>query len=270
MSIFEAIILGIVQGVTEFAPISSSAHLIIVPYLFEWGSPPLLFVVTLHLGTLFAVFWYFKTEMAQMFWSLLRSLGKSGAGDAHSARLAWLLLLGTIPAALMGFFLNDLFTALFKSPSTAAVFLLVTGSILVLGEKAAKQARELHQIRISDSLLMGLAQGLAITPGISRSGITIAIGLASGLKRDSAAHFSFLLSFPVILGAFVETVVTSNISFNSPLLPSLILGFSGSVIGGYLSIKYLLSYLRRGSLVVFAYYCFALGIFTIILRWLVS
>jgi undecaprenyl-diphosphatase len=270
MSSFEAIILGILQGVTEFAPISSSAHLVIVPHFFGWGSPPILFMVTLHLGTLFAVFWYFKTEMIRMFWSLLRSLGGLSARDDPSARLAWLIILGTVPAGLMGFFLNDFFSGLFENPFAAAIFLLVTGFILLLGERLGKQVRDLDEIKVSDGLLVGLAQGLAITPGISRSGITIATGLASGLKRESAAHFSFLLSFPIILGAFAETIAGSNISLHSAILPALGFGFAGSLLSGYFCIKYLMGYLKKGSLAVFAYYCFAMGVFTIIFRWLAA
>ncbi len=270
MSILEAIILGIVQGITEFAPISSSAHLVIVPYLFGWKPPFILLVVTLHMGTLTAVLFYFKVELFHLVLALARSIRKLRIKNDPHAKLAWLIILGSIPAAIAGYFLEDFFEGLFKSPFAAGCFLLVTGIILLSSDKVAKQTRDLSKVRLTDGVFVGLVQSMAITPGISRSGITIAAGMANGLERESAAHFSFLLSFPIIIGAFFETATKSGLMVRQSLVIPLIVGFLTAALSGYICISYLLKYLRRGNLGVFAYYCFGLGIFTIIFSWLLS
>lgn len=270
MSILEAIILGIIQGITEFAPISSSAHLVIVPYFFGWKPPFILLFVTLHLGTLTAVLFYFRVELIHLVLALARSIRKLSIKNDPHAKLAWLIILGSIPAVIIGYFLEDFFEDLFKSPIAAGCFLLVTGIILLSSDKMAKQTRDLSKVQVTDGVFMGLVQSMALMPGISRSGITIAAGMANGLQRESAAHFSFLLSFPIILGAFFEAVTKSGLLVRKSVVLPLILGFLAAALSGYLCISYLLKYLRKGNLAVFAYYCFGLGIFTIIFSWLLS
>lgn len=268
MNILEAIVLGIVQGITEFAPISSSAHLVIIPYFLGWKSPQILYMVTVHFGTLVAVCAFFGTELWQLILGFVRSLSRTGPKNDPSARLAWLIIVATIPAVLAGYFLIDSVEKLFKDPFAIGCFLITTGFIMLLGERMAKQVREIGSLRISDSIIIGIAQSLAIAPGISRSGITIAAGLGNGLKRESAARFSFLLSFPVILGAFINTLTTSDIKSSAVFILPLLLGFISAAISGYFCIKYLLRYLRKGNLIIFACYCFGMGIFTIMFKWL--
>lgn len=268
MNLFEAIVLGIIQGVTEFAPISSSAHLVIIPYFFGWRQPFLFFIVMLHLGTLVGVLCYFRRELLQLFLAFVRSVRKLSVKNDPLAKLSWLIILGTLPAVLVGHFLMNFFERLFKSPLPAGFFLLLTGVFLILSEKAAKQMRDLENIAVSDSLLIGLAQSFAIAPGLSRSGLTIATGLFMGLTRESSARFSFLLSLPVILGAFVQETTKLNSAANTLNFVPLTLGFLTAAISGYLCIKFLLKYLQKGSLSIFAYYCFGLGVLTIIFNWL--
>lgn len=268
MSSFQAIVLGIVQGITEFAPVSSSAHLVILPYLSGWRQPPLLFLINLHLATLVAVVCCFKRECLELFIAFTRSLRRLSAKNDSSAKLAWLIVLGTVPAALVGYFLKHFFESLFGSPLAVGFLLLVTGAILILSEKRARRERKLEEITVFDSILIGAAQSLAIAPGLSRSGLTMAAGLLKGLTRESSARFSFLLSIPIILGAFVREIPKSNLAVAALNIGPLVLGFLAAAISGYLCIKFLLSYLQKRDLSVFAYYCFGLGILTIIFNWL--
>jgi len=269
MNLIEAIILGIVQGITEFAPISSSAHLVIVPHLFGWKQPLLFFFVVLHLGTLVAVTCYFRSELSQLLLAFINSVKTQSVEDDPFARLAWFIILGTIPAAVLGYLFNDFFEALFESPYAVSCSLLITGLVMILSERLGRQKRNMNKINLSDSMVIGIAQALAITPGISRSGITISAGLLKGLKRESAARFSFLLSFPIILGVFIQELIKVGFKIKAIDIIPLLVGFLASAASGYLCIKYLLRYLQNRKLTVFAYYCFVLGILTIILNWLV-
>ncbi len=270
MSLLQVVVLGMVQGITEFAPISSSAHLVIVPYFLGWRQPFIFFLVTLHLGTLAAIFCYFRRELLQLFLALVRSSRKLSVRNDPFAKLAWLIILGTIPALLTGHYLESLFEGLFGRPFIVGCLLLVTGMVLVIGDKMGKRLRDLNTVTVSDGLLIGLAQSLAIAPGISRSGITIATGLLNGLDRESAARFSFLLSFPAVIGAFVETSNKADLVVKASIIAPMILGFLTAAVSGYFCIKYLLRYLQKGNLNIFAYYCFGLGIFTIIFNWPVA
>lgn len=269
MSLFEAVVLGIVQGITEFAPVSSSAHLVIIPHLFGWKEPPIFFLVTLHLGTLLAVIGYFAKDFLRLLTGFAKSVARFGTGSDSSAKLAWLIILGTIPAAIAGFFLKDFFEGLFGSPLAVGFLLLATGVVLIVSEKKAKQIRDLEQLNVSDAIAVGIAQAFAIAPGLSRSGLTMSAGLFKGLSRESAARFSFLLSFPIILGAFVRKVAKVNLVTKNLTTVHLIVGFLAAAVSGYLCIKLLLQYVRKRDLSVFAHYCFGLGILTIIFSWLV-
>lgn len=269
MGLFEAVILGIVQGITEFAPISSSAHLVIVPHFFGWKPPLILFLVTLHLGTLVAILCFFRRELIQLSLALGRSIKNRSIKNDPLAKMAWLIIIATIPAGLTGCLLKQFFTGLFMNPPVVGCLLLVTGVVLILSENKSKQLRDLKNITVSDSIMIGLAQSLAIAPGISRSGVTIAGGLFKGLDRDSAARFSFLLSVPVILGAFVQSASKPSLIAVSVNIAPMISGFMAAAVSGYLCIKYLLRYLQKGNLRIFACYCFGLGILTIIFNGLV-
>jgi undecaprenyl-diphosphatase len=255
-----------VQGATEFLPVSSSGHLVLVPWLLGWGDPGLAFDATLHLGTLVAVVAYFAGELWTLLKALLSSMReRSLAGDA-TRKIAWLLLLGSLPAAVIGFFLEEYFERLFAEPLWVGILLLGTGALLSLSEKWSVRNREISAMRWLDALVIGLGQALAIAPGISRSGATISAGLWRGLERSEAARFSFLLSVPVVLGAglfkLLDLMATPWV-LRSPWL--VIIGFLAAAVSGFLSIRFLLSYLRSRSLYPFAAYCWAAGMLAIIL-----
>ena len=274
MNIIQAIILGIVQGVTEFAPVSSSAHLVLVPWVLGWSNPGVAFDTVLHLGTLTAVLAYFWREWLRVVKGFLLSLTVRGPWHtrpggrlaAPDCRLAWWIIIGSIPAAVLGFTFKDFFESLFDSPAAVGALLLFTALFLLLGERFGRRKREMAQMNLVDTLLIGLAQAAAIAPGISRSGATISAGLGRGLQRDDAARFSFLLGAPVILGAgLVQVLHLARSGGLAAEFSSLAVGFLAAAISGYLCIKLLLSYLRRGKLYVFAAYCAVIGVAALIL-----
>jgi len=264
MSLLQAIILGIIQGATEFIPISSSGHLVIVPWLLGWEPSGLMFDTVLHLGTLLAVIAYFWHD----WWTLLRAWVH---GQMHwdwsdpNARLGWLLVLASIPAALAGALFEGFFESLFAAPAWVGFFLLVTAAILAASEFLGRRFRELSDVRWLDALLIGLAQAVAIAPGISRSGATMSAGLGRGLERPAAARFSFLMSAPVILGAGLMQLLDL---FDAPdpvaQVPALVAGLAAAAISGYLCIWGLLRYLQRGKLYPFAIYCALAGTLVLI------
>ena len=259
MDIVQAIILGLVQGVSEFVPISSSGHLVLVPWLLGWPPPGLVFDTMVHWGTLVAVLAYFWRDFMALASAWGRSLASRNLSEPE-ARIAWLIIVGTLPAALMGYVGEDFFESLFAAPAWAAGLLLVTGLILALSEWLGKRWKEPHQLAFLDSILIGIAQGCAIAPGISRSGATIAAGLFRGLKREAAARYSFLLATPIIFGAgLLQLLDLFEMENATAHLPALILGFLAAALSGYLCIRFLLSYLQRGKLYVFAIYCWLAG-----------
>ncbi|MGQ9627515.1 MAG: undecaprenyl-diphosphatase UppP [Anaerolineae bacterium] len=264
MDIIQAIALGVLQGATEFIPVSSSGHLVLVPWLLGWGKPELVFDTTLHLGTLLAVLAYFWRDWREIGRGWLKSLTRRGESNATpEARLGWLIIIGTVPAAAMGVALEDFFESLFGSPAWVAALLLVTGAILVLSERLGRRNREMKALSLSDAALIGLAQGLAIAPGISRSGATIAMGLLLGLVREDAAHFSFLLATPIILGAGLLQLFDALSLFAAVKTFPLIIGFMAASLSGFFCIHFLLSYLRRGRLYLFAAYCGLFGMLSL-------
>ena len=259
MNIIQALILGIVQGATEFIPISSSGHLVLAPWLLNWPEPGLVFDTIVHWGTLVAVLSFFWRDIVALATVWVRSLVERSL-EQTEARLAWLIIVGTLPAALIGFLWEDFFESLFSSPGWVAALLLVTGGILALSERLGKRLRSLGDLGWLDSVLIGLAQGLSIAPGISRSGATIALGLLRGVKREAAARYSFLLSTPIIFGAgLLQLVELFQAEASGVHWPSLIVGFLAAAISGYVCIRFLLAYLQRGKLYVFATYCWLAG-----------
>jgi undecaprenyl-diphosphatase len=265
-SLWQALVLGIVQGATEFLPVSSSGHLVLVPWLLGWENLGLAFDTMLHLGTLTAVVVFFWDDLRGLVAGALFSLKeRSLAGDPRR-KLAWCIVLGTVPAAVLGFAFEDLFEALFAAPVYVGILLLATGVLLIIGERLGQKALGLDQLGWADALLVGLGQALAIAPGISRSGATMSAGLCRGLHREAAARFSFLLSTPIILGAGVyklKDLWGMPLAAESPL--PLLFGFLAAAITGFLSIRFLLGYLRRKSLYPFAAYCWAVGLVTLLL-----
>lgn len=276
MNLIQALILGIIQGATEFLPVSSSGHLVLAPWLLGWNRPDsawyldptdpfqLAFDVVLHLGTVLAVLAYFWRDWLALLQGVFRAI-RQRAIDDPEAKLALLIVLGTIPAALIGYALDEFFERMFHQEAAAAAFLLVTATFLFITERMGRRERDLEQITWLDALLIGLGQALAIFPGISRSGATIAAGLARGLKREPAARFSFLLATPVILGAGAFKILDlAQAGDLSSRVPALVVGFLSAGIVGFGCIYFLLRYLQRHRLYPFAIYCAALGIISLI------
>ncbi len=272
MDIWQALVLGILQGATEFIPVSSSGHLTLVPWLFNWQFDPVLkgaFDVLTHWGTLVAVVAVFWRDLWALFLGGLRTLGGLREGGIRGivsraqadpqGRLAWLIVIGSIPAAVLGVLLEDFFEMLFGTPPLVSLLLLVTAGLLAFSEWRGKKGREVEELGVVDALLIGLGQALAIAPGISRSGSTIASGLLRGIKRDAAARFSFLLSTPVIVGAGVWQLKDLFEAGGDMVWGPMVAGFVASAAVGYACIRFLLGYLRRKGLYPFAIYCTIAG-----------
>lgn len=259
MDPIQAMVLGVVQGLTEFLPISSSAHLVLFPWLLGWSDPGLTFDVSLHVGTLIAVLAYFWKDWLRLFGSLAR-LGRGDAGASGEAKLLGLLVIASIPGAIVGVLLESAAETWLRAPAIIGALTFGLGVLLVIAEVVGKRKRLLPGIRLGDAALIGLSQALAIFPGVSRSGITITAGLFRGFTRDAAARFSFLMSTPIIFGAGVyntRNLLESGLPADQQF--GFAIGFLSAAIVGFLTIKLLLHYLQRNSLLVFAYYRFALA-----------
>jgi undecaprenyl-diphosphatase len=249
---FEAVILGLVQGLGEFLPISSSAHLVLVPWLFKWEDPGLTFDIALHLGTLIAVAIYFWRD-----W--LRLLSK-GFTDIKSpdGRLFWYLVAATIPGAAIGFMLEKHAETIFRNPVLIAVMLILLGIILYWADRKSAKKIDVNDITFRTSFLIGVSQALAIIPGVSRSGITMTTGLLLGLTREGAARFSFLLSAPIIFGA-AAVKLPHVISQPSLITSNFIIGMVVSCVTGIAGIGFLLRYVQTKTFRPFSWYRFILG-----------
>ena len=269
MTILQAIILGIIQGITEFVPISSSGHLVLTPYLFNWHIPAehaWVFNVLVQVGTLVAVIIYFWRDLVHILVSFLDGLRKRQPFATPEYRMGWYLILATIPATIIGMLFKDTVEASFDSPLVAAAFLLFTAILLLIAERAGKRQKEMGDLTWKDTLIIGCFQILALFPGVSRSGSTITGGMLRNLDRPIAARFSFLMSVPVMLGAgLLATFDLFEVSNLQALLPPLIIGFLTSVIVGYLAIHWLLTFLARRPLYVFSIYCAVLGLLLLVL-----
>ena len=268
--VIQAIIIGIVQGLTEFLPISSSAHLIVIPPLLGWDDTFINsanFDVMLHGGTLLALLIYFWRDVIHLIAAFIASIRERSLGVDHDRRLAWLLLVSTIPAALLGIALESFFDSYFRDHLIYIPVLLVIGAILLyLAERAASHMREMFQISWRDALVIGIAQAFALFPGISRSGVTIAAGLFLGMKREAAARFAFLMGIPVIGGAFVwkaRELAIGSLSSNEQL--ALAAGFIASAVFGVLAIGLLLRYLQGHSTNVSVAYRFGFAVVVVAL-----
>jgi undecaprenyl-diphosphatase len=269
MTVLKAIILGLVQGLTEFLPVSSSGHLVLGQHLFGFKEPEILFDVILHTGTLVAVVLVFYKELGSLileFFRLPKTLAQDGGFSAAWKerpvfRLMLLIIVGLIPTGLMGVLLKDVFESLFASTLAVGIALLITGAVLFLTSRAPATGHNISGFKTRDALAIGIAQGLAITPGISRSGMTISTGLFLGLDRELAAKYSFLLSIPAILGALILEVKDGLSGAFGPM--ELAVGFIAALISGYLALVLLLRLVRKGRLHYFAYYCWCVGLVTL-------
>ena len=270
MDILQAVIIGIVQGLTEFLPVSSSAHLVFIQNLLGVESS-LAFDIFLHLGTLIAVLWFFRWDIYKMLKSwwlsiqdILQGRFKEGLYEDPYKRLAWYVILATIPVAIVGVLFEDSVDALFAGALyVPAFFLFVTGTILYLSQRMASGEINYDTITKKEALFMGLGQACALLPGLSRSGTTIAAGLTIGLDKEFAAKFSFILSIPAILGAFLIQLKDIGSAMNVNFLP-VFLGFVASIVAGYLAIKWMLDLIQNKNLDIFAYYCWVVGLIVFI------
>jgi len=258
LSVWQAAILGTLQGLSEFLPISSSAHLSLTPWLFSWPAPGLAFDVALHLGTLAAVLWYFRSEWATLAAAALRIAKRGKLADDVDERRVILIVVGTVPAAIGGLLLNDYAETVFRTPMLTAIALMVMGLVLWGVDRWARVDRPLASFGIRDALTVGIAQVAALVPGVSRSGATITAARALGADRGSAAVFSFLLSMPITAAA-AAFKVPEAISQASSLTP-LIVGVVFSAISGWLAIGGLLRFIKLRGYAVFAWYRLALGV----------
>ena len=270
MSLLQVIILAVVQGITEFLPISSTAHLILVPWLFGWEDQGLTFDVALHAGTLLAVLIYFARD----WWEMLRDVARNTASavarrstkepspnPSSNLRLLGILILATIPGGLAGLFLESYAESTFRSPLLIAGQLAIISAVMWAADRRKNLDRTISHIRLPDGLLIGLAQAVAIIPGTSRAGITISTGLFRNLTREAAARFSFLLATPIIAGATLKKafdVATTGIPPGATPRDYLI-GFVISAVVGYAAIAFLLHYLQTKTLRIFVAYRLLLG-----------
>ncbi len=257
MDILQIIVLALVQGLTEFLPISSSAHLILVPYLTDWPDQGLAFDVAVHVGTLTAVIIYFRKEISKMFFAWLASLKGRHSEDS---RLAWGVLIGTIPVGLAGLLFKDVISEHLRTPLVIAVTTIIFGLLLWYADWSGKRNRDEHSLSWKDIVIIGCAQAVALIPGTSRSGITITAGLMLGLTAPAAARFSFLLSIPVIvLAGGMETLDYLKVaSIND--MNDLIIGALISAVSAYLCIHYFLMLLERIGMTPFVIYRMLLGV----------
>jgi len=272
VNLWTGMLLGVVQGLTEFFPVSSSAHLVLLQWLIpSFEQPGVLFDVVLHLGTVFSVLYFLRREIAALLSSLLPLPNRTGAdGDANALRtsgrrIILLLVIGTAITGIVGLTFKDRIYELFRSVETTAVALLVTGTLLLIADRVKNAQRTESDLSYADAVIVGIAQSVALVPGISRSGATIAFGIFRKMSRETAARFSFLLSVPAVLGAAILECrhVTAVPPSDWPVYAA---GFLAAAVSGFVALKALFALLNRQGLSVFACYCWAVGILTLLLR----
>jgi undecaprenyl-diphosphatase len=279
---FEAVILGLVQGLTEFLPVSSSGHLLIVPWLFNWEQPPLAFDAALHFGTLVAVVVYFRVELLRMLRAIplaLRNLGPLLRGDAidhplaPDARLGLLIVIGCIPGGIAGVIGNDAIDRFFHSEAhqdramlVVAFFLATFGILLWVAERVSKRSRPLSNLKMADTIVIGLAQAIALMPGVSRSGVTLTAGLFRDLRRPDGARYSFLLGLPLILAASLTGIKDLTDSGSGEIgTTQIVIGITVSAVSGLAAIWGLLRLLQHAPTTMFTIYRLGLAALIVIL-----
>ncbi len=272
MTFIQSIILGFIQGITEFLPISSSAHLVLTPYFFNWNIPPeqvFPFDVLVQLGTILAVIVYFWNDLWAILSGWVTALLNKKPFETQNARMGWYVILASVPAGLLGVLVKDQVEAVFHSEISTAIFLFLTAVFLCVAEWLGKRTRDMEKITWLDALIIGIFQGISLLPGVSRSGATITGGMLRNLNRSDAARFSFIMSVPVMLGAGLvsipDLVEVPNLA---GFLPVILTGFVVAAIVGYLAIRWLLSFLRSRSLFWFAGYCVLLGTVTLVVAFI--
>jgi undecaprenyl-diphosphatase len=254
---FQALILGLLQGLAEFLPISSSAHLALAPWLFHWSDPGLSFDVALHFGTLLAVVWYFRNEWLSLIRAAWQIMTTRKIVTIEQKRAAFLVV-ATIPGGIFGLLLEKKAETAFRNPALIACALIILGILLWLADRAARTDRPLTEMTWRDSIFIGLAQAFALVPGVSRSGSTITAARALGLDRNAAAAFSFLLSMPIIAGAVI--LKGPHLLHESGMTTPLLVGIVASAVSGWLAISVLVKFVSRHSYGAFALYRVLLGV----------
>jgi undecaprenyl-diphosphatase len=276
MTFLDSIILGIIQGLTEFLPISSTAHLRVIPALLDWDDPGAAFTAVIQWGTVFAVIIYFWRDIWRIARATLMELARGQFGQSPEGRLGWLIVLGTIPVVVVGLLLKKHIETTLRSLYVIAASAIVLALVLMVAEywvrrrqRALQPEKELEQLTWRDALLVGLAQVLALIPGASRSGVTITAALFLGMSRSTAARFSFLLSLPAVFGAGVLELYTKRHELlgSQDQIVNLITCTVVSGLVGYASIAWLLAYLKTHSTYLFIIYRLALGLFLLVLLW---
>jgi undecaprenyl-diphosphatase len=268
----QAIVLGIVQGLTEFLPISSSGHLIVVPALLNWQDPfieSLAFAVMLHVATLLALLLYFARDWVRLIPAGLAALrDRSFRGDPDR-RLAWLLVAASVPAAIVGVVLNDLIETVFREPRLVAMTLVAGAIILWLADRIGSRTRTIEQLSFTNALAIGAAQAVALIPGVSRSGMSISAGLFAGLDREAAARFAFLMATPITAGAGLweaRKIISGEAGVDLPVVP-LVAGMLAALLAGLVAIAFLMRYLRTHGVGVFVAYRLVVAA-VIVIAWL--
>lgn len=271
MTFLQAFILGVVQGFTEFLPISSSAHLVLIPFIFNWSAQDgtsFVFNVLIQLGTLVAVMIYFKDDVVSICKAWIESVFKPSESNRDDFRFGLKIILATLPAALVGLILKPYIESVFESPVMAGAFLFVTAILLFFAEKLKPGRLDIKALTWKAVIIIGLFQALALLPGISRSGATIFAGLLVGLKSKEAGRFSFLMSIPVMLGAGMLSIGDLLLIKDlAAFLPLLLIGFVTAMVVGYYSIAILMKFLQKYSLLYFSAYCVALGSIIILMTY---
>ena len=270
--VVQAIVLGIVQGLTEFLPVSSSGHLIVVPALLGWSDPfieSLAFSVMLHVATLLALLVYFRSDWLRLIPAGLATLRDRSFRDDPDRRLAWLLAASTVPAVIVGVLLNDVIESAFREPRIVAMTLVAGAVVLWVADRLGSRSRPISGLTFPMALGIGAAQALALVPGVSRSGISISAGLFAGLDREAAARFAFLMATPITAGAGIwelRSILAGEAGVELPLAP-LLAGMAASLVAGLVAIAVLMRYLRSHGVGVFVAYRIALAAL-IVVAWL--
>lgn len=266
MNIFQAVILGAVQGLTEFLPVSSTAHLILIPWAMGWPDPGLSFDVALHLGTLVALLIYFREDWIALLGAAFGII--QGRTQSPDARMVMLIIGATIPGAIAGALFEHKIEEALRAPQVVALFLIALALILLVSEFLGRRKKGMDDISWPDAISVGIAQAFAIIPGVSRSGVTITAGLFRNFKRDTAAKFSFYLSTPLIAGAVAKkTIDILRTHAGWEQLGPMVAGIVVSGIVGYLAIAFMMRYLQTRSTFLFVYYRIALGIVVLLAFW---
>lgn len=260
MDILQSVVLGVVQGITEFLPISSTAHLILTPLFLGWKDPGLTFDVALHVGTFLAVAAYFRQDIALMIRGGLSSLRRPNFAEDPYQRLAWLTVIGCVPAGIVGILFEKAIETTLRSPYVIAGTLSGVALLLLLAEFVGKRDRDVKHLTLRDALLIGIAQACALIPGVSRSGATMTMGMFSGLSREASARFSFLLGVPIIFASCLFKLRDlPGAGLTSTELVAMGVGVLTSAVTGYFVIKFLLGFLAKRSMMVFIVYRLLVG-----------